>query len=179
MNYHKNFLTFNGNNIYFKMIDDQYWIAIPPICAALNIDADRSLKTLKKDPILGPARSIQTVQVPKNGQNQGRKMTCLPEKYIYGWIFSLRSDSTELTEFKKTCYELLYDHFHGVITNRKQLLIDRKDVDAKIASIKEELKEENEAYKTLTELEKIRKSLSTQLNSSDKDLIKQPELFDN
>lgn len=44
MNKHEKFLKFNGKNIVFLSIDGTYWIAIKPICDALNIDADRSIK---------------------------------------------------------------------------------------------------------------------------------------
>lgn len=73
---HQKFLEFNGAKIIFLSVDGVYWIALKPILDALNMDADRSIKTLKNDPILGPARSIQTVQVGKNGDFQGRNMTC-------------------------------------------------------------------------------------------------------
>jgi hypothetical protein len=30
------------------------------------------------------------------GDTQPRKYVCIPEKYVYGWIFSIKSDSEEL-----------------------------------------------------------------------------------
>src|SRR5690606_27159957 len=104
-------------------------------------------------------------------------MVCLPEKYIYGWICTLNADSKELNDYKKTCYELLYNHFHGTITNRKELLIERDTIDVKIHDLKESLKEQDENYKELQRLQTVRKTISTQLNNIDKELIKQPELF--
>ena len=179
MNRHEKLLKFNGKAIILLSIDGTYWIPVKPILEALKMDADRSIKTLKNDPILGPERSIQTVQVSKNGKNQGRKMTCIPEEFVYGWIFSLRSDSKELTEYKKTCYQLLYKHFHGTITNRRDLLVERSLLDREIIELKKSLKQEDEMYNQLQELQSKRKVLSTQLNSSDKDLAKQPDLFEN
>ena len=163
--------------MFFLSIDGQYWIPLKPICNALNIDADRSVKNVKKDPILGPERSKQTVQVSKNGKYQGRIMTCLPEYLIYGWIFSLQSESTELTEYKRTCYKLLYNHFHGTITNRKELLMERKELDTEIFDIKQTLKDEDDKYIKLQNLQIKRKTISTQLNTIDKELIKEPKLF--
>ena len=177
MKTHEKFLEFNGKRIVFLSKDGTYWIALKPICEALNIEYSRSFKNIKKDPILEPALAIQPMQVSKNGRKQGRKMTCIPEKYIYGWIFSLRSDSEELNEYKKTCYDLLYSHFHGTITNRKELLIKRKSLDTDIHNLKENLKDQDSQYKQLQELQNQRKTISTQLNSIDKELIKQPDLF--
>ena len=104
-------------------------------------------------------------------------MTCLPEEFIYGWIFTLRSESKDLTEYKRTCYKLLYNHFHGTITNRKEILQDRAALDKEIGELKQSLKEEDANYKRLKKLQSQRKQLSTQLNSMDDDLIKQTTLF--
>lgn len=179
MNKHEKFLEFNGKNIVFLNVDGIYWIALKPICEALKIDAFRSIKNLKNDPILGSEWSKQTTQVEKNGKKQHRNVTCLPEKYIYGWLFSLRSDSKELVEYKRTCYELLYNHFHGTITNRKELLLERNRIDDTITNLRKALKEEDDKYIQLENLINKRKVLNSQLNSFDKELIKQPELFNN
>jgi hypothetical protein len=178
MNTHQKFLEFNGKKIIFLSVDGTYWIALKPICEALNVSVRRCMDNVKKDPILGPERTIQYLQVENKGIIQGRKMTCIPEQFVYGWIFSLRSDSEELTDYKRTCYKLLYNHFHGTITNRKELLLQRNELDTQIHTIKLSLKEEDEKYKQLQELQNRRKTVSTQLNSIDKELIKQPELFE-
>lgn len=178
MRQHSKFLEFNGKNIIFINVEGVYWIAIRPICEALNVNARRSIDNIKKDPILGPAGTVQYVQVENNGIIQGRKMTCIPEQYIYGWIFSLRSDSPELTEYKRTCYQLLFNHFHGTITNRKELLLERKDIDTEIHQINAALKEQDDKFKRLEQLKKEKKQLNSKLNHIDKELIKEPELFE-
>ena len=177
MKTHEKFLDFNGKKIIFKSIDGVYWIALKPICEALNIQYVRSFKNVKKDPILGSALSKQTMQVGEKGKKQGRKMTCIPEQFIYGWIFSLRSDSKELNEYKKTCYQLLYKHFHGTITNRKELLLERKDLDTQIHHTIEDLKNSAKKYVELETLQKKRKAVSSKLNNMDKEIVKEPELF--
>lgn len=178
MNKHQQFLQFNGRNIVFINVDGSYWIALKPICEALNIEYSRSFKNAKNDPILGPALAIQPIQVSKNGKSQVRNMTCIPEEFVYGWIFSLRSESNELTEYKRTCYRLLYNHFHGTITNRKELLVKRTEIDSKIADIKASMKESNEDYQRLVNLQHERKNLSHSLNTIDKEIITQKSLFE-
>lgn len=94
MNTHEKFLQFNGKTIFFQSYDGNFWIAIKPICEVLNVNYNRQLLTLKSDEFLGSAYSLQDMQVQSdNGIWQTRKMVCLPEKYIYGWIFSLQSNS--------------------------------------------------------------------------------------
>lgn len=177
MSKHEKFLEFNGKKILFLSVDGTYWIALRPICEALNIDVRRSRDIAKNDPILAPEVSIQALQVEKNGKKQVRNMTCIREQFVYGWIFSLRSDSAELVDYKRTCYNLLFKHFHGTITNRKELLMLRKEVDTEIWKAEEKLKEEAKSYAALNLLKSKRKQISQKLNVMDKELIKEPELF--
>lgn len=179
MDKHQKFLEFNGKTISFLNKDGVYWVAVKPICEALNVVYTGQLKKLKNHQILGPALYICTMQVSGKGGIQSRNMTCIPEKFIYGWLFSINSDKPEFIEYQKTCYELLYNYFHGTITGRKELLIERLDVDTKIHHLKNELKENDNKYKELHELQQKRKRLSGELNSIDTQIINQTELFTN
>jgi hypothetical protein len=174
MKKHEKFLEFNNNKIFFLNADGTYWIALKPILDALNLDADRYIKKTKRDHFFSTCWDTLSVQVENNGIIQGRNMVCLPEKYIYGWICILNSDSKELNDYKQTCYSLLFEHFHGTITNRKELLVTREELDTKIHTIKESLKEQDEKYKELQDLEIAKKQINTKLNSMDKEIIKQP-----
>ena len=177
MNKHEHFLSFNGKNIIYVKVDKTYFIAFKSLCEALNIEYSRSFKNAKNDPILGSVLAVQPMQVAKNGKKQHRKVSCIPEKYVYGWLFSVRSDSAELLAYKRTCYELLYNHFHGTITNRKELLMQREEVDNQIGKLKQQLKEKDESFKTLQQLQNQRKEICKQLNTIDDELVKQPTLF--
>ena len=55
------FLSFNGKAIYFKENQNEYWIAIKPICEALNVDYIRAYKNLTKDELLNGVLSKQTL----------------------------------------------------------------------------------------------------------------------
>ena len=125
MKKHEKFLEFNNNKIFFLNSDGVYWIALKPILDALNLDERRYLKKTRRDHFFGTCVDNMSMQVENNGIIQGRVVTCLPEQYIYGWICFLNSDDEALTAYKKTCYNLLYQQFHGTITNRKELLLDR------------------------------------------------------
>jgi hypothetical protein len=177
MKSHEKFLEFNNNKILFLNSDGVYWIALKPILDALNLDADRYIKKTKRDAFFGTCWDTLSVQVENNGVIQGRKMVCLPEKYIYGWICILNSTSKELNEYKETCYSLLYNHFHGTITNRKELLLEKKDVDSQLHQLKSQLKEKDEAFQKLQKLEVKKKQLTKQLASMDEQIIKEPEIF--
>ena len=112
------FLEFNGKNLVFLSNDGTYYVAVKPICEALQIDYIEQFKDIKKDSILGPVLCKHTIQIPGD---QGRSMICLPEKYIYGWLFSVKSESLALLEYKRKCYELLYDFFMVLLLSVKSL----------------------------------------------------------
>lgn len=132
------FLLFNDQNIVYKRIKGVYWISLKSVCEALSINTNRQLQNIKEDPILGPEVAKQQLQVP--GDNQKREYVCLPEEYIYGWIFSLRSESPELLEYKRECYHLLYQHFHGVITRRMELYKELSSAKKKSVELETKLK---------------------------------------
>lgn len=134
----KNLLKFNGKNIIFRRIKGQYWIGVKSVCEALSVDYVAQFKNIQVDPILGPALSNQTMQVPGD---QVRNMACLPEFLIYGWIFSINSKSEELIEYKKECYGVLFNHFHGAITRRAEIYSAISHKKRKINELKEKLNE--------------------------------------
>jgi hypothetical protein len=113
------FLEFNGKVIYFLAKDGKYWIAIKPICEALKINFSRQLRTIKADKTLKAEWSLQTMQV---GNDQLRKYACLPEFFVYGWLFQIKSSSEELHKYKWECYRILFEHFHGKITSRETII---------------------------------------------------------
>jgi len=117
------FLEFKGKNIVYLSANGTYWIAIKPVCEVLNVDYVAQYKNLREDEILRARLSKQTILLP--GDTQPRRYVCLPEQIIYGWIFSIRSESKELREYKMECYDILYNHFHGTITHRRELIKER------------------------------------------------------
>jgi len=170
----KKFLEFNGKSIHFLAIDGQYWIAIKPICEALNVDFEAQRKNLKEDKILSQLPSEQTM-VAADGKM--RKMLCLPEFFIYGWIFSIQSESEELAAYKWECYRILYEHFHGAITGRKELLSEKARLQLEI----------DKCFNTLDPLVALRldtankklTKINTQLRAIDNDVIEEEKtLFD-
>jgi len=163
----KDFLEFNGHNMYFTLRDGVWWIALKPICEALNVDYIRQFKNIKVDEILGPALSKQTIQVPND---QGRSMVCLPEFYIYGWLFQIRSESKELVKYKWACYKILYEHFQGTITRRQQVLNDRFSHSQEKADLEKALSR-NKDFVRLRELDKEIRGLNGQLRKMDDDLM--------
>ncbi|MFY0625620.1 MAG: hypothetical protein JXR07_04965 [Reichenbachiella sp.] len=163
----KKFLKFNDKTISFLAIDGEYWIAIKPICEVLNVNFDRQYKNLKSDKILDQLYAKQ----PMTGADKKTyNMVALPEKFIYGWLFSIRSDSKELQTYKMECYEVLFNHFHGSVTGRSEVLKEKMQLQEKVAVLKSSLID-NEDYQALVKAEAAILRTGKNLKSLDKQFI--------
>jgi prophage antirepressor-like protein len=100
----KKFLEFNGKSIHFLAIDGEYWIALKPICEALEVDYSNEIKKIEESVFLTKHLSEHTI-VSADGIPQ--KMLCLPERIFYGWLFKIESDAPGLLEFKRECFTVL------------------------------------------------------------------------
>lgn len=168
------FLQFNGKTIFFLAKDGQYWIGIKPICEVLEINFSRQLRTLKSDEILGQLWSKQTI-VGADGKL--RKMVCIPERYVYGWIFSLRSESQELLKYKRDCYNLLFEHFHGKITSRETVIGKKTRSQVEYESLIADIRKTPEGQRAY-ELEKTIRLCNAALKDLDKEIeLNQLPLF--
>ena len=155
------FLEFRGKNLVYLCENSTYWIAVKPVCEALNIDYLRQYKNLREDVLLRPSLSILTMMIP--GDKQPRKYVCLPEEMIYGWIFSIRRDNNEaLQEYKIECYHVLYNHFHGIITRRRELIREKADADFKRRKLENALSQ-NKEYNEYTKLKLCDRRLNRKL----------------
>lgn len=161
-------LEVNGKKISIITKDGIWWVAIRPICEVLGVDYHAQYKNLQGDEILSQLLSNQTTV---GADNKLRKMVCLPEKYVYGWLFSIRSDSTELKEYKLQCYDILYNHFHGTLTGRMNTLTIRSEIDTEIAQLEQKLKESAE-YKKIEALKKKKTATNTRLKELDQELLR-------
>lgn len=168
----RRFLDFNGTNINFIAKDGQYWVAVKPICEALGVDYIRQFKNLKEDEILAGALSIQTMH---DSTNRLQEMTCLPERYVYGWIFSINSQSEQLKQYKKECYDVLYNHFHGASIERIQLLKMKSKEELELEEAKQKLFQ-SPLYKEMKEREAKLKAIQNQLPRNDQRFL-QGSLF--
>ncbi len=108
-------------------------------------------------------------------------MLCLPEKYIYSWIFGIQIRSSmskeireHMREYKKECSDILYKHFKGSLTHRKELLDKINSNINKIRKSKKELGS-NELYNNILILEHENKKNKRLLKLIDENITKQDE----
>lgn len=163
----KKFLEFNGTNVYFVSAEGAYWVAIKPICEALNVHYEHQRETIKKDAFLGQLPRRHRV-VAADGRL--REMLCLPEKFVYGWLMQINSDSPDFLEFKWKCYDVLYNHFHGAITDRLSILKEKTLTQIEIEKLEEKIDLLPEV-KRLNELKAKAKQESKKLLRHDQEFV--------
>lgn len=160
------FLEFNGKRISILNNDGTWWIAIKPICEALGVNYEKQRERINAHPILA---QLPTKQGVVAADGKVREMLCLPERYVYGWLFSINSENENLIEFQRTCYDVLYNHFHGALTARMSILTEQDTIATQIAELEKAL-EETEEYKKIQELKKRKGETRKELTQLDRDL---------
>jgi P22_AR N-terminal domain len=147
-------LKFNGKKLGFVFANGQYWVALRPLCDALEVNYNRQFQNLKEDRILG---QLFAEQQTTGADGKRYKMICLPEKFIYGWLFFVRSESEVLYEYKLKCYEILFNYFHGKLQQRISVLMEKTEADRELMEAEEEWKNSPQ-YKKIQELKKKKKT---------------------
>lgn len=166
------FLKLNGKLIWFTTKNGITYIAIKPICEAFEIDFHRQWVRIKEHPILSGECSNMTIHVPND---RGRKFFCLPEEFIYGWIFSIDRDNSILIEYQRKCYKLLFEHFHGSLTERKALLLQKAEMMAERHQLESNLRLIDD-YKRVCDIKGSEMRIAKELNKMDKEIITATQL---
>ena len=169
----QNFLSFNEKTIYFKEVGNEYWIALKPICEALDINYNRAYQNILEDENLSQLFAKQQML---DTLGRAKEMICLPEKYIYGWLFSLRSKSEALKQYQMKCYEVLFNYFNGALIGRKKLLEKQADTQKKIERVEQELKN-NPQYLQLIALKQESEQIKQYLRKIDKQALEETPLL--
>lgn len=177
MNEKDNILKFKGQTISYTIVDGVFYIAIRPICLSLGLNVDRQIKKIKNDPVLSDAYTIAST---RDSENRIQKMAVLPEQFIYGWLFGVNSKSSAILEYKKQCYRVLYNYFHGTIAKRNKMLMHKTETLTKMHEIEERLKTNSEDYRELNRLKGEHLRISNILKKIDEEQgLQQLSLFNN
>lgn len=149
----KKFLDFNGTNIPVMSADGTIYVAIKPICTALGVNYKHQHESISKDEILSLVSCNYGIP---DSRNHVQEMTCLPEMYIYGWLFSINSKSEELIKYKRECYEVLFNYFHGATTERIELLRSKSEDEILLAEAQATFKSEMLALESFQKVKEIK-----------------------
>ncbi|MFY7883689.1 MAG: phage antirepressor N-terminal domain-containing protein [Dolichospermum sp.] len=168
-------VMFLDRPIYYVVVNGKNYILIRSICEALKIDADRQIRDLKIDEDLGAEVSEQTTQLPSD--KQSRAFTCLPEEFIYGWIFNIKYSNTMSEETKETlriykreCYNVLYNHFHSKVKNIAESIKERASLEVEARKLKLKLSE-NPDYVRLQEINTLKQQQAYRITKDQKESL--------
>lgn len=174
----KNSIIINDTEIFISNNGTEKIVAIKPICKALGIDYPTQFSKLKEDSSLA-SRVGRSPITGADGKEY--RMTCLPLKYIFGWLFTINPENVkpevkqQIIDYRELCYEKLYERF----TKRDVLLKEKVMYQIEIDKLEEDLKTDDR-YKKIQELKSSIKITSQLFNNINKDVVsEQLDLFKN
>ena len=136
----------NGVEIYaVKDEDNKVFVPVKPICEAIGVAYEPQFSKVKHHQILA---SVITLRVTTGADGKNYEMVCLPQEYVYGWIFTINpknvSDDARdnVIWYQKKCYEVLYDYFNGksqrqqdLLDAERTLMNERKELDETLSGL--------------------------------------------
>lgn len=149
------------------------FIPIKPICDILGISHQPQFLKMKQDRVLS---STVTDKVTVGADGKERKMTCLPLRFVFGWLFSIDEEKVKpeakeaVIRYKDLCYNILFDHFMGPVADRRKDLTRQLEISHEIANIEKDLSN-NPQFEKLTQLKKEYIKLNNSLKNNDKYLL--------
>lgn len=118
-------VNFHGDELAVVEKDGKPWVAMKPICEAMELDWEAQRQMIERDPVLRQVTCIlQATSSGKDGKTYNVEMICLPLDFLNGWLFKLDASRYEggrrdvIMAYQRECYSALYDYWHrGVAVN--------------------------------------------------------------
>lgn len=169
----------NGIEISAVLADGQTFIPIKPICEAIGVAFEPQFSKAKEHHILS---SVITLRVTTGADGKNYEMVCLPEKYIYGWLFTINPANVKpearnkVIEYQIRCYDALYAYFSGGSERAKELAIAESQL---LGERQSELKEITDARDRISKAKSKISKIDADLEKLSQQRINpQPSLFD-
>ncbi len=95
---------------------ENVYVALKPICEALEIDWQAQHKAVMKDEVL---KSVVSQMETTGADGQTYQMVCLPLDYLNGWLFRINAahfaegKRALIVRYQRECYRVLAEHFQG------------------------------------------------------------------
>jgi hypothetical protein len=109
-----NRIVFDTDELNLIQQNEDFFVPLKPICAALNLDWESNRQLIERDTVLS---SVACPIQATGTDNKQYKMFCLPLSYLNGWLFKLNPSRYEgdrrdkIIRYQKECYQVLYRHF--------------------------------------------------------------------
>ncbi|TPW26042.1 phage antirepressor N-terminal domain-containing protein [Pararhizobium mangrovi] len=109
-------VNFRGDDLYGFENDDGVFVAVKPICDAIDLKWEGQRQRLNRDPVLREATCVMQVAKSVFGVSE---VTCLRMDFVNGWLFGI--DSSRIKDdavrekvilYQRECYSVLHQHFY-------------------------------------------------------------------
>ena len=109
-------VAFAGRQFMTVKENKNVYIALRPICEALEIDWQAQHKAVMQDDVL---KSVVSRMETTGADGKRYQMLCLPLDYLNGWLFRIKashfpeSKRALIVRYQKECYRALAEHFQS------------------------------------------------------------------
>lgn len=111
-------VPFQGATVACAIIDGVPYVAMRPLCDALEVTWPRQMRAIKADPVLS-STVAEMATVGADGKT--RSMLCLPLDYLNGWLFKIDAGRYKpgdprrdrIVAYQRECYQVLHSYFTG------------------------------------------------------------------
>lgn len=117
-------IVFHGQSLLTLEHSGRYYTAMKPICENIGLAWSGQRQRINRDEVL--ADGARVIRLPSEGGEQDT--LCLPIELLNGWLFGVDSSrvkaeiKSKLIMYKKECYQVLHDYWHGKIVERPNKL---------------------------------------------------------
>ena len=102
-------LNLDGIPIEYVVFNGCKWFPLKHLCKAMGVDWNRQWKNTRKDQAI--KQYLQLIRIHDGIQH--RRMVCISENGLVGYICQARSKSPKFIAYKVKCFNVLYEHFRG------------------------------------------------------------------
>lgn len=112
-------VDFLGARLQGVIKDGVRYVALKPIVEGIGLDWASQYTKVQRDEVIGPT-VVEIAMVAEDGKK--RAMTCIPEEFMQGWMFSVKAGKVraslkeKVLHYKRECYRVLHEAFNAAAT---------------------------------------------------------------
>ncbi len=112
-------VDFYGDDLTAVLVEDgDIYVPIRPICDFVGLTWSAQRRRINRDAVLSKKlRGVTVTVTPGTGVSQRQEMSCLPLKYLNGWLFGVNADRVKeeirdrVIRYQEECYDILSGAF--------------------------------------------------------------------
>ena len=112
-------VDFYGDDLTAVLVEDgEVYVPIRPICDFVGLTWSAQRRRINRDAVLSKKlRGVTVTVTPETGISQRQQMSCLPLKYLNGWLFGVNAERVKeeirdrVIRYQEECYDILFSAF--------------------------------------------------------------------